>query len=73
VRYDDSWVHPARTTEQTMCRAGADCHLPAPALIMACVAIQGFCRSCALKRGIKALDDDGPSSVQLSLEGPWDA
>jgi hypothetical protein len=74
MRYDADWVPPWRMTEQAMCRAGSDCHLLPPALVMACTTIDGYCVGCAKKRGIRASDDDEPGFAdQLSLPGSWGA
>jgi len=73
LRYDEHWVPPWRTKTQVMCAAGADCHLLPPALVIASTTVQGFCVGCAKKRGIRAVDDDGPGTVQSRLPGPWDA
>jgi hypothetical protein len=75
MRYGSDWVPPWKPgLAQTPCRAGEDCHAPSPALVVAMTTVDGWCVSCAKRLGIKqGVEDDGPSSEQLSLEGPWGA
>ncbi len=75
MRYGPGWIHPATPgLAQTPCKAGEECSLPSPHLVVQITQIAGFCAQCAHVRGIKqGVEDDEPSSEQLSLEGPWGA
>lgn len=52
MKYDASWVHPARTTEKASCRAGEECRSPPPHLVLArTLDDSGLCRECSVRRG----------------------
>jgi hypothetical protein len=68
MRYDASWVSPAKPgLAQTPCRAGEDCSLPSPHLVVACTTRDGYCAGCAEKRGIPLGVDEPAPCEQLRL------
>lgn len=54
--HPDPWIHPATPgLPQVSCKGGEDCLMQSPRLIIAVTATQGFCASCAQKRGLKGV------------------
>lgn len=67
--HPDPWIHPATPgLPQVACKAGEDCLMQSPRLIVAVTATQGFCASCAQRRGLSGNDKQCDTRAeQLSL------
>lgn len=67
--HPDPWVPPWQTgLPQISCKAGEDCLMQSPRLIVAVTATQGFCASCAQKRGLSGVPASA-GEVQQAIPG----
>jgi hypothetical protein len=66
-----NWINPATAgLDQVSCRAGKDCGLRPPHMIVTIAAVDGYCANCAHKLGIKpgmAVKPGGEEQLRLEV------